>query len=182
MDVVAAFSTDHSPLLFSLDLGKDENRGNLTTLWKFNNSLSKNFDFLTKMKFYIKSTLEILEIEGITDFRVRWEFLKYEIRKFLIEFSKLQAQNTKEEKMFLENKFKKLENNTNYIGNLEYIDCGNSLDKINEQKINGMRIRSKCNWYEYSEKSSKNFLNLKKSRAHKVQFEILKKYKNPYIT
>ena len=134
------------------------------------------------MKFYIKTTLEILEIEGVTDFRVRWEFLKYEIRKFLIEFSKLQAQNTKEEKMFLENKFKKLENNTNYIGNLEYIDCGNNLDKINDQKINGMRIRSKCNWYEYSEKSSKNFLNLKKSRAHKVQFEILKKYKNPYIT
>ena len=26
-DVLAAFSTDHSPLLFSLDLRKDENRG-----------------------------------------------------------------------------------------------------------------------------------------------------------
>ena len=26
-DILAAFSTDHSPLLFSLDLRKDENRG-----------------------------------------------------------------------------------------------------------------------------------------------------------
>ena len=127
-DILAAFSTDHSPLLFSLKLRTDENRGK--GLWKFNNSLSMNSDFQTKMKFHIKSTLETLEIEGITDLQVRWEFLKYEIRKFSIEFSKLQAQNTKKEKMFLENKLKKLENNTNYIENLEYIDCRNELDKI----------------------------------------------------
>ena len=124
-----------------------------------------NSDFQTKMKFHIKSTLETLEIEGITDLQVRWEFLKYEIRKFSIEFSKLQAQNTKKEKMFLENKLKKLENNTNYIENLEYIDCRNKLDKIYEQKINGIRIRSKCDWYEHGEKSSKFFLNLEKTRS-----------------
>ena len=150
-------------MLFSLDLHKDENRGK--GLWKFNNSLSMNSDFQTKMKFHIKSTLETLEIEGIRDPQVRWEFLKYEIRKFSIEFSKLQAQNTKKEKMFLENKLKKLENNTNYIENLEYIDCRNKLDKIYEQKINGIRIRSKCDWYEHGEKSSKFFLNLEKTRS-----------------
>ena len=82
-----------------------------------------NSDFQTKMKFHIKSTLETLETEGIRDPQVIWEFLKYEIGKFSIEFSKLQAQNKKKEKMFLENKLKKLENNTNYIENLEYIHC-----------------------------------------------------------
>ena len=41
---------------------------------------------------------------------------------FLIELSKLQVQNMKKEKMFLENKLKKLENKTNYTENLEYID------------------------------------------------------------
>ena len=87
------------------------------------------------MKFHIESTLETLEIEGIRDPQVRWEFLKYEIRKFSIEFSKLQAQNTKKEKMFFENELKKLENNTNYIKSLEYKDCRNNLDKIYEQKI-----------------------------------------------
>ena len=56
--------------------------------------------------------------------------------------------------MFLENNLKKLENNTNYITNLEYIDCRNKLDKIYEQKFNGIRIRSKCDWYEYGEKFS----------------------------
>ena len=76
-EVLAAFSIDHSPFLFSLDLRKDENRGE--GLWKFNNSLTMNSDFQTKMKFHIKSTLETLEIEGIRDPQVRWEFLKYEI-------------------------------------------------------------------------------------------------------
>ena len=94
-----------------------------------------NSDFQTKMKFHIKSTLETLEIEGIRDPQVRWEFLKYEIRKFSIEFSKLQAQNTKKEKMFFENELKKLENNTNCIKSLEYKNCRNNLDKIYEQKI-----------------------------------------------
>ena len=75
-DALAAFSIDHSPLLFLLDLRKDENR--VKGLWKFNNYLSMNSDFQTKMNFQIKSTLETLEIEGI----------RYEIRKFLIEFSK----------------------------------------------------------------------------------------------
>ena len=124
-----------------------------------------NSDFQTKKKFHIKSTLETLEIEGITDLQVRWEFLKYEIRKFWTEFSKLQAKNTKKEKMFLENKLKKLENNTNCMENLEYIDCRNKLDKIYEQKINGIRIRSKCDWCEHGEKSSKFFLNLEKTRS-----------------
>ena len=39
------------------------------------------------------------------------------------------------------------------------------IDKIYQEKTNGIRIRSKCNWYEHREKSSKFFLNLEKSCA-----------------
>ena len=42
-DILAIFSTYHSPLLFSIKLRTDENRGK--GLWKFNNSLSMNSDF-----------------------------------------------------------------------------------------------------------------------------------------
>ena len=85
----------------------------------------------------------------------------------------------KKEKMFSENKLKKLENNTNYIENLEYIDCRNKLEKIYEQKINGIRIRRKCDWYGYGEKS---LLILKKLELHKAQFGILKKITKPYMS
>ena len=47
------------------------------------------------MKYLIKSTLKTLEKEGTTDFQARWDFLKYEVRKFSIEFSKLLAYNSK---------------------------------------------------------------------------------------
>ena len=59
-----------------------------------------NSNFVTKMKFLIKNTLETLDKEGITDFQARWEFLKCETRKFSIGFSKLQTQNTKKNKLF----------------------------------------------------------------------------------
>ena len=51
-DILAAYSTDHSPLLFSLFLNKkEENRGK--GLWKFNSSLTTNSDFVEKMKIFI---------------------------------------------------------------------------------------------------------------------------------
>ena len=78
-DVLAVFSTDHSPLLLSLDLRKGEIRGK--RLWKFKYSLNMNSDFVTEMKYHIKSTLETLENEGITDFQAGWKCLKYEERK-----------------------------------------------------------------------------------------------------
>ena len=88
-----------------------------------------------------------------------------------------------EKKMFLENNSKKLEYDTNYIENSEYINCRNKLDKIYEQKSNGMRIRSKCDWHEYGEKSSKFFLNLEKSRpAQRTIWNITKDKKKPYMS
>ena len=97
-DVLAAFFTDHSLLLFSLHLRKYENRGK--GLLKFNDSLTINSDFVTKMKFHIKITLETLEEEGITDFQVRWEFLKYEIRKFRWNFQSYKPKTPKKKKCF----------------------------------------------------------------------------------
>ena len=47
----------------------------------------------------------------------------------------------------------------------EYNDCKTQLEQIYKVNANGIKIRSKCEWYEHEEKSSKFFLNLEKSRA-----------------
>ena len=47
----------------------------------------------------------------------------------------------------------------------EYNDCKTQLEQIYKIKANGIKIRSKCEWYEHGENSSKFFLNLEKSRA-----------------
>ena len=52
------------------------------------------------------------------------------------------------------------------MNNLEdYNDCKTHLEQIYKIKTNGIKVRSKCEWYEHGEKSSKFFLNLGKSRA-----------------
>ena len=43
------------------------------------------------------------------------------------------------------------------------------MDAIYEEKAKGIKIRSKCNWYEHGEKSTKVFLNLEKHRAIESQ-------------
>ena len=52
---------------------------------------------------------------------------------------------------------------TNYYNDLEYMEYKERLNTIYSKKVNGMRIRSKCDWYESGEKFTKFFLSLEKS-------------------
>ena len=45
-----------------------------------------------------------------------------------------------------------------------------------------MRIRRKCGWHEYGEKSSKLFLNLEKSRAAQSAIRNITKDKKTYMS
>ena len=76
-------------------------------------------------------------------------FLKYEIRKFFIEFSKNQAKLKREKLSLLQVKPKDLEQNLN---NDEAKEQYNAYrDKINEIYdgiSNGIKFRSKCDWHD----------------------------------
>mgnify|MGYP001794690185 CR=1 FL=1 len=84
-DIIASFSTDHSPILFSIKFQDAPLRGKGT--WKFNCSLLKNNEYVEKMKNHITLTLAKVEEENISNAHLKWEYLKYEIRKFTIYFS-----------------------------------------------------------------------------------------------
>ena len=89
------------------------------------------------------------------------EFLKYEIRKFSIAFSKKKSKEKRENLARLEGKLKELEQNLNCDENLEqYGIYKNELNEIYNDISNCIKIRSKCDWYEFGEKSNKFFLNL----------------------
>ena len=47
----------------------------------------------------------------------------------------------------------------------EYNNCKTQLERIYKVTANGMKIRSKCEWLEHYEKSSKNILNIENSCA-----------------
>ena len=52
-----------------------------------------------------------------------------------------------------------------YHNDLQYIEYKERLNTIYSKKVIGIRLRSKCDWYESGEKSTKLFLNLEKSRS-----------------
>ena len=109
------------------------------------------------MKEHISTCLNLLEKENILDDQVRWAYLKYEVGKFSIKFSKAQAKKLRLERVLLEKKLKILESNMN--NHEEYNDCKTQLEQIYKIKANGIKIISKCECYEHGEKSSKFFLN-----------------------
>ena len=61
--------------------------------------------------------------------------------------------------------------NNSLTENEEYVlkVCKQQLDAIYKEKAKGIKIRSKCNWYEHGEKFTKFFLNLEKHRLIQSQ-------------
>ena len=86
------------------------------------------------MKEHISTCLNLLEKEDILDDQARWEYLKYEVRKFSIKFSEAQAKKLRFERVLLEKKLKNLESNMN--NHEEYNDCKTQLEQIYKIKAN----------------------------------------------
>ena len=51
---------------------------------------------------------------------------------------------------------------------LQYNSFKDELNDIYEEISNGIKIRSRCNWYALGEKSNKYFLNLEKAEPVKI--------------
>ena len=93
----------------------------------------------------------------------------YNIRECTIKFSKKLAKNTNKIIAGIETKLKHFENLESYVDNIDYQVCKQQLNAIYKKIAKGIKIRSKWNWYEHGEKSTKFFLNLKKHHAIQSQ-------------
>ena len=118
------------------------------------------------MRNYTHLKINEMNHENINDDQIRWEFLKYKVRKFSRKFSKTLSKELRDEWRILENKLKLHEQNLKCFENEDYLRCKLRLEEIYEKKANCDKTRSKCDLYEYGEKSSKFFLNLEKKSFH----------------
>ena len=141
-DVLASLLTDHSPITFSCLKNEESNRGR--GFWKFNNSLIENVEYVFQKKKIILDTLNKLFNENILDDQVLWEYMKGNIRKYTIKFSKELAKNTNKIIADLETKLKHYEKHENYVDNIDYKVCKQQLDEIYERKAKDIKIRRKC--------------------------------------
>ena len=140
-------------MIFSFSKNLETPYGN--GLRKFNNSLYSNIDYTTKLKNHLKLIQKTILQENITDEQMIWEYIKYEIKKFFISFSEQYAKCKQIKTFILQKKLKQLEANANFNFDEHYLECKNNLEKIFQEKANGIKMRSKCNWYGFGEKSSK---------------------------
>ena len=105
IEILNSLQSDHSPIKCCFNTTFNYIRGK--GLWKFNNSLVENKEYVEKMIAHIKDTVESFE-NDMSD-HSKWEFLKYQICKFTIKFSKELAQKARQRQAYLENKMKELE-------------------------------------------------------------------------
>ena len=93
VDVLNAFSKDHSLVFCSFIKSLKYSKG--CGFWKFNNSLISNNDFVDEMKLFIHNIKLFFEQNISFSNRSKWEFLKYEIHKNCVSFSKVLAQKSR---------------------------------------------------------------------------------------
>ena len=165
IEILPSFLSDHSPVLLSLGQSKDNNRGR--GLWKFNNSHLQDNKFETGLTEVIKKTIN--DLTDASSPHLVWEILKYEIRKFCIKFSKLKSKDNKVEKLKHESVIQNFENNIHNkpISDKQYTDSKLWLENWHDNHAKGIILRSKSDWYEKGEKSTKYFLNLEKTNSIK---------------
>ena len=95
-DILASLLNDHSPITFSCVKNEESNRGR--GFPKFNNNFIENEEYVLEMKKFILDTLNELFNENILDDQVKWEYLKYTIKKHTTNFQKLAITSKKEKK------------------------------------------------------------------------------------
>ena len=82
------------------------------------------------MKNQISETIRMLDQNKITDKHLRWEFLKYEIRIFAINFSKNMSKKKIKSKLFRKTTKKPEKNLNNLQTNEYYLGCKQKNFKI----------------------------------------------------
>ena len=76
--------------------------------------------------------------ENINDDQIRWEFLKYKVRKFSRKFSKTLAKELREKLRILENKLKLYKQNSKCFENEDYLRYKLRFEEIYKTKENGV--------------------------------------------
>jgi hypothetical protein len=152
------YCTDHSMITISLNLlNHPRGRG----MWKLNNSLLQDIEYIAKIKETVRDTVNI---NNAIDHQLLWELVKYKIRQETIKFASNKKKKSNRKLKSLEESLQKFEEERDESGidTEEAKKIREEIDRIQEESTKGAMIRCKVRWYKEGEKSTKYFLNLEK--------------------
>lgn len=154
--------SDHSIISIQVTF-EDNPRG--TGFWRFNNLLLSDTQFKEEMSTYIQEIKE----ENIGNPNLQWEWLKYKIKNFCIQFASRKKRERNRIQQELEARLHLLTEEEDFTSSQDLISEAQSirreLTEIYQTKANMAMFRSKARWSMHGEKPSAYFLGLEKRRA-----------------
>ena len=161
IEIIPSVQSDHSTLIMKIGSIRQEAKGQ--SYWK---------SFVELMKSEIvKYDMELSEFN---DPRIRWDYLKYRMTQFARRYSIDKARGRREKRKDLEQKVKELQSlistGAGECSLQEYNKCKQDLEEIYNYIAEDIILRSKTDWYELGEKSTKYFLNFEKKKQSKVSY------------
>ena len=157
--IFPSVQSDHSAITLTLCPVSENLRGR--AYWKFNSSLTQDNYFIDSLKSQIP--IFVREVSSINDPIMRWEYVKYKCREFSRSYSIKKAKERKSRRISLEKRIAALESliSSSFSQELldEYNKCKSDLEKLYDYINARIILRSKSDWYEHGEKSSKYVLN-----------------------
>ena len=160
-DIKVAMCTDHSPVYLDLSL-ENIHLQKGPGFWKYNSSLNKDTVYKENLRALIRDFLQ--ENQNLNG-QFKWELLKWEVKKYTISYTSKLAKEKRANKVLLEKQIDLFNAANVDESNIDFKKARDDLEKIFSDQADGIRIRSKCAWYELGEKSNKYFLNLEKKNA-----------------
>ena len=155
-EILSSLLSDHSPIVITINT--DEGffkKGN--NYWKFNKLLLNDNVYVTGVKKLVAE--KKVEYGGLNN-QIKWELIKFEIRKFTMAYSKKIAREKRKFLKLNENIARDFEikpRNEHSISEEEYERAKQEIEKFHSEKTKGYILRSKCQIYDQGEKSTKIF-------------------------
>ena len=170
-DINISYRTDHSTIELELLLN-NFNRGK--GIWKFNNSLLKNLNYLKLVNDIIDEeklqyacpvySLEYLrdqtDIEMTIDHDLFLETLLLRIRGETIKFATTEKRKAEAKEQQLIKDITTLEKSPSVFSTDLLTDKKEELENLRSVKVKGKIVRSRLQWLQQGEKPSRFFLNL----------------------
>ena len=115
------------------------------------------------------------EAKEILDKRVIWDWIRYNIRLYSIDYSKRRTRANREEEEGMQRKYQYAQANfkkknpcleTRKV--LE--ECKINLERFYDEKTQGIIVRSRARWHEHGEKINKHFFKFRKTKPYEKTY------------
>lgn len=160
-EIATLAHSDHAMIKMTI---KTSQVGRGPGLWKFITLLLQNKDFNQQMSRFLTDWTPPPELQ---DPAMVWEWMKFEIKNFVSEYTKNMHCAEKQHIATLNQKLYELQKQMDSDGmdcSMETESVRRELREIEESRARRMMFKARCNWALYGEKCSKYFLNLEKRR------------------